>query len=328
MRYQASETFICLSKIIAQTILSSPIKNDDDTKNLNDNNYPSTTHNVKKSQQKYENFVILNENATDGNTEYVEVQVLENNDENDNDAVEDDEELHSVNDNSISYEITSLSTKSTDDNADCIDEIEDAVTFQYKNDLLLLEKLKKRRSQQKANLTASTTNTNKKTTTPTSTAAAITDINYDERKHFCNVCKKKFLRRSNLIDHLRLHAKVKLFQCTECDKSFVQAGNLKSHMRTHTKERPFVCQICERSYNQSSALKVHYRTHTNERNYCCDRCPKAFTNSSDLRKHERVHNPELMLKCEMCPKLFAQRGNLKNHMLSHHNVVMLLSKDK
>lgn len=76
------------------------------------------------------------------------------------------------------------------------------------------------------------------------------------RKHICNVCSKKFQKRSNLIDHLRLHANVKVFSCEVrsnssssnnviliffcqyCEKSFVQAGNYKAHIRTHTKEKP------------------------------------------------------------------------------------------
>ncbi len=55
------------------------------------------------------------------------------------------------------------------------------------------------------------------------------------RKHICNVCQKRFQKRSNLIDHLRLHANVKVYACDVCDKSFVQAGNFKAHLRTHTK---------------------------------------------------------------------------------------------
>lgn len=76
------------------------------------------------------------------------------------------------------------------------------------------------------------------------------------RPHSCQVCKRTFLRKSNLVDHLRLHANLRLYQCKVCDKSFVQAGNFKSHMRIHTKERPFVCTMCPKTYNQSSALKV------------------------------------------------------------------------
>lgn len=41
------------------------------------------------------------------------------------------------------------------------------------------------------------------------------DTGFDDphRKHVCNVCNKKFQKRSNLIDHLRLHANVKVFSC-------------------------------------------------------------------------------------------------------------------
>lgn len=41
------------------------------------------------------------------------------------------------------------------------------------------------------------------------------DVGFDDpnRKHICNVCNKKFQKRSNLIDHLRLHANVKVFSC-------------------------------------------------------------------------------------------------------------------
>lgn len=62
-------------------------------------------------------------------------------------------------------------------------------------------------------------------------------LNDPSRKHVCNVCNKRFQKRSNLIDHLRLHANVKIYSCEFCEKSFVQAGNYKAHLRTHTKEK-------------------------------------------------------------------------------------------
>lgn len=53
------------------------------------------------------------------------------------------------------------------------------------------------------------------------------DTDEGSRKHGCNVCSKRFLKRSNLIDHLRLHANVKIYACNYCEKSFVQSGNYK-----------------------------------------------------------------------------------------------------
>lgn len=166
------------------------------------------------------------------------------------------------------------------------------------------------------------------------------------RAHKCDVCEKSFMRKSNLVDHLRLHANLRLFKCEYCDKEFVQAGNYRSHLRVsgsilfhlisnksilsatfflfsviiqvHTKERPYACSMCPKTYNQSSALKVHIRSHTNEKNYVCETCNKAFTNSSDLNKHKRVHDPNLKFKCDQCEHTFAQRVNLKNHIARHH----------
>lgn len=148
--------------------------------------------------------------------------------------------------------------------------------------------------------------------------------NLVERKHECQVCNKKFLKKSNLVDHLRMHANVRLYKCEFCDKAFIQSGNYKSHVRTHTKEKPFTCHFCLKSFSQSSALKTHIRTHTNEKNYICDVCSKAFTNSSDLSKHKRVHDPEKQMKCSYCDRLFAQKSNLKMHEKNYH----LKSKEK
>lgn len=147
-----------------------------------------------------------------------------------------------------------------------------------------------------------------------------------KRPHVCQVCNKSFVRKSNLVDHLRLHANVRLFKCSFCDKSFVQAGNYRSHLRIHTKERPYACSMCPKTYNQSSALKVHIRSHTNERNYVCTVCSKGFTNSSDLNKHKRLHDPSQKIKCDYCDKTFAQKVNLKNHIFRHHNTSQSKSK--
>lgn len=117
-----------------------------------------------------------------------------------------------------------------------------------------------------------------------------------DRKHVCNVCDKKFQKRSNLIDHLRLHANVKVFTCEYCDRSFVQAGNYKAHLRVHTKEKPYACETCGKAYSQSSSLKIHIRSHTQERNYICDMCEKGFTNASDLAKHRLIHDPNKKFK--------------------------------
>lgn len=58
-----------------------------------------------------------------------------------------------------------------------------------------------------------------------------------QRRHRCEVCEKTFMRKSNLVDHLRLHANVRNFRCEYCSKEFVQAGNYRSHLRVNKKKR-------------------------------------------------------------------------------------------
>jgi uncharacterized Zn-finger protein len=152
-------------------------------------------------------------------------------------------------------------------------------------------------------------------------------ISYEERRHVCEVCDKRFLKKSNLIDHLRLHANMKIFKCEFCDKAFVQVGNYKQHLRTHTEEKPFVCEFCNKSYTQSSALKIHIRTHTGQRDYQCGECPKAFTNASDLRKHGIIHDPRRRLTCEFCQKTVSQKVHLKKHLEATHTDLVFDMQD-
>jgi len=150
-----------------------------------------------------------------------------------------------------------------------------------------------------------------------------TSYNYDpdiegERRHACNVCSKKFQKRSNLIDHLRLHANVKVYSCEFCERSFVQSGNYKAHLRVHTKEKPYACGDCGKSYSQSSSLKIHQRSHTQEKNYICMTCDKGFTNASDLAKHKLIHDPVKKFRCDECKRGFTQKVHFRKHCEKHH----------
>lgn len=141
---------------------------------------------------------------------------------------------------------------------------------------------------------------------------------YLKRKHKCEVCDKRFIGRSNLVDHLRQHANVRPYQCDHCDKAFVQKGSLICHMRTHTLERPFACNVCDKTFSQASSRQIHMRIHTQERCYVCPKCEKGFFSNSDLCKHKRTHDAVMAYACPHCPAGFAQRSNLKKHMMRKH----------
>lgn len=137
------------------------------------------------------------------------------------------------------------------------------------------------------------------------------------RRFQCQFCEKRFQKKSNLADHLRLHTNQKPFQCEHCAMRFAQVGNYRTHLRVHTGQRPFSCPFCSKSYNQSGALAIHLRSHTNEKNYPCE-CGKRFNNSSDLKKHHRTHDASLKLACPHCERKFAQKVNLRIHAERSH----------
>lgn len=153
-------------------------------------------------------------------------------------------------------------------------------------------------------------------------------VEYERRKHKCQVCGKRFFGKSNLVDHLRFHANVKPFKCDHCDKSFTQSGSLRCHTRTHTNEKPFVCQICQKAFNQTSSLKIHIRSHTQERTHVCEVCSKKFLSNSDLSKHRHIHDEVKRFQCELCNMGFAQNINYRKHMQSKHSDLLDGSKKK
>ncbi|KFB37306.1 AGAP002918-PA-like protein [Anopheles sinensis] len=140
-------------------------------------------------------------------------------------------------------------------------------------------------------------------------------------EHRCDECNKTFTRKSNLIDHERLHNQSKPYRCEYCDKRFVQIGNLRMHLRTHTAEKPFHCQLCERSFAQSGSLKMHIKSHANIKSYSCDTCDKAFLSSSDLVKHKFSHSDKKRFRCVICQsRYFTQKVHLRCHLERIHKL--------
>ncbi|KAJ6627327.1 Myoneurin [Pseudolycoriella hygida] len=143
---------------------------------------------------------------------------------------------------------------------------------------------------------------------------------YQNRKYECSVCSKRFIGKSNLLDHLRYHANIRNFKCDLCGKTFVQISSLKSHLRIHTDEKPYICSYCGKGFAQKSALTVHIRTHTQERNYVCEKCTKAFMTMGDLAKHKLSHEPIKKFSCDICGMRSAQKVNVKKHKKNVHGI--------
>ena len=91
-------------------------------------------------------------------------------------------------------------------------------------------------------------------------------------------CKKKFYRRSVLIDHINRHLDPNYFKCDLCGKILSDRRCLELHHRRHL-EKP-------------------------EKTHCCDICGKGFSTNSVLNKHKLIHlsEEEKHFPCSECGK--------------------------
>lgn len=86
---------------------------------------------------------------------------------------------------------------------------------------------------------------------------------HNDRKHFCQICKKGFRTQSHLCQHTKKHhGGVKPHRCIYCRKRFTLRNPLIVHLRTHTKEKPFFCPVCGVNFSLMSHVKSHLKTHT------------------------------------------------------------------
>ena len=137
----------------------------------------------------------------------------------------------------------------------------------------------------------------------------------------CEVCKKTFMKRIELIRHQRVHTGEKPFECDICEKKFRRMGGLKIHKRIHTGEKPYKCDICDQKFNQSGHLNVHKRIHTEEKPFKCCTCDKRFRHRNQKDSHERKEHNRPKVKCpwDGCQSEFYAIGNLGNHIRSKHD---------
>lgn len=135
--------------------------------------------------------------------------------------------------------------------------------------------------------------------------------------HVCTECRKPFIKKSWLTEHLKTHTGGKPLECTECGKAFIKKSQLSVHQKIHTGEKSFVCSECGKGFSQKGSLMVHMRIHTGEKPFLCNECGKTFIQKGHLMVHLRIHTSEKPYVCNECGKGFNQKAYLIAHQRFH-----------
>ena len=56
------------------------------------------------------------------------------------------------------------------------------------------------------------------------------------KAHECDICRKKFSRKSHLVQHFRIHLGEKPYGCAECGKWYTQPSGRNKHICNQHKE--------------------------------------------------------------------------------------------
>ena len=170
-----------------------------------------------------------------------------------------------------------------------------------------------------------------------------------DNKFWCEICKKAFTKKSNLLSHIGLHDKSvrkhkcsecletfawksslnrhiekkhsslhTLYSCSWCDKTYKAQSVMKDHIRRdHALERKYQCDLCDKAFFKQNDLNYHKRLHLSLKPYECNQCGKSFSHLSHLHRHNRIHTGEKPYSCTDCGKQFNQSSALKTHKNTH-----------
>ena len=145
----------------------------------------------------------------------------------------------------------------------------------------------------------------------------------------CHVCKKKFMKRDSLKQHIRSVHKDSMFPCENCDIKFILECNLKEHIiRAHQGNR-ISCDHCKSTYRKKESLRDHMRKSHRNKLLSCTECDKHFIMETTLRAHVRSShsaNQHNRISCVHCKRTYLNKESFCDHMRKSHKNLMLSCK--
>ena len=109
----------------------------------------------------------------------------------------------------------------------------------------------------------------------------------------CDKCDKTFKAKAYRKIHIQTiqnRDANKKFKCVSCNKCFIRKNNLISHMKyVHDDKKEHKCEKCDKAFSAKGDLNKHMEG-VHEKKYKCDICSKCLTTNDMLKRHKaRFH---------------------------------------
>ncbi len=131
----------------------------------------------------------------------------------------------------------------------------------------------------------------------------------------CHKCPVTFRVEKALKMHLKeKHSKKKLeHACLTCRKAFLYKLRLLEHLPKHSQELNFPCDFCDKAFKTQQARGQHVRIAHKEFEYCCPVCQQIFQFRATLNHHTKNQHGELRLECDICGWCFRAQHAFTSH---------------
>ncbi|XP_063631073.1 zinc finger protein 888-like [Cydia splendana] len=140
----------------------------------------------------------------------------------------------------------------------------------------------------------------------------------------CDHCKKRFVNRTTLATHLRLHdGPLPKEECPICHK-MVRVIQLKYHIQRHENKSRYECVDCNKIFSHLATYQAHLkysRAHASDQvfKFPCPMCNKGYPTKEAMQDHFNYqHLGKTAHKCPVCDKPIASRANVEKHMMRVH----------
>lgn len=168
---------------------------------------------------------------------------------------------------------------------------------------------------------------------------------HDEHPQFqCDICKKTFYFKAELLVHIRQHAKVtasETYVCDFCGHSFASLHAVNRHRQLHEQDKlngvnrddrrrkgikgHLPCTLCPLSFSRAAPLRDHLKKKHHPNGalvweqmvpMLCIRCNEIFTSTEQVKEHREAHN---QYQCAICKQYLTSSKSLIYHMSTHSN---------